>query len=779
MTSNQSNDHVMTTMMLMMLQSVQEWRANGEHQRVLDLAQPVLDSGEGKESFAENDPMNAALASLAANAGASALALGRPRVALDYAEKEITFAKRDGGDYSLSRAFNNRGLAQHELGDLALAESDYLSALAIIERASDESVKSLRSSVANNLGQLRITRGEDAGMQNLVESALLPPPMNSIAGATTDLMQLNNRGFTAMYAGDFAGAEAAWKEAATTASANKESAATRGIIASNLAELYHRTNRNPQAVECYEEAIRIHASDPGSKVALATDYNNLGILYQQAGNRAKAIENFKHSWECIREVAPRSLVALSALKGIALQRIVEQDFKRARAALKRGIGLYEEMRPAIAVTEPGHAGYLAAYRQLLEFAMYLSLNDSWPDELLDFIEQAKARFSLERIVARNESPTVKEESRRNDDHRNLTGFNALVLNYFVGPNATFLSYGYNRSLGGARIDVGEAELSKLVQSFRDDLMSSSRRAGQGEIALRLSRLLFEKVHIQGEGVRYIHVMPDGPLWYLPFEALPRPEWLPAQNDETRLGAVSPLSYVPSMRVLGALHDRNKELTDRSDWRFLVVGEPKTGDGFAPLDGTAIELEYLRKLASDRVEVISLQGADATKKLFLSHLPTATHIHIASHAVADLDGEDPYVLFSGPGEDKYLRTRELQHARMNAQLVFLSACSTSIGKSSTGEGLMSMARAFLWAGCRCVVATLWPVYDAAAPEFVRLFYAGLLAGLSVAQAASAARNQFRGPNDGPRTWAAFQVFGDGDIWADRYSLEHIDYLKESA
>ena len=115
--------------------------------------------------------------------------------------------------------------------------------------------------------------------------------------------------------------------------------------------------------------------------------------------------------------------------------------------------------------------------------------------------------------------------------------------------------------------------------------------------------------------------------------------------------------------------------------------------------------------------------------------------------------------------------------MNAQLVFLSACSTSVGKASAGEGLMSIARAFLWAGCRCVVATLWPVSDAAAPEFVRLFYAGLLSGLSAAQAVRTAREQLSNANCSARTWAAFQVFGDADLWSDRYSLEHIDYPKE--
>ncbi len=779
MTSSEGGEQAIAMVMLMLLQNVQEWRERGEHQRVLDLAQSILDRNE-VESFGAADPMLAALAALAANAFASAQAVGQMRLALAYAEREMAFAKQDGGDYSRARALNNHGLAKHELGELAAAENDYLAALAIIERTTDDRVKSLRSALTNNLGLLRLTRGEhDSGLQDLSQSVTLPSPEAATAGAPNEVVQLNNRAFVAFNTGDFETAETTWKQALAAMSSYPESAAMRGIIVCNLAELYNRTSRQSQAIEYYTEAIRIHSGNQGSQIALATDYNNLGIVYQQTADAEKAIECFKQAWDSVREVSPRSLVALSALKGIGLHRLLQRDFKRARTALKRGMDLYEEMRPSIAVTEPGHAGFLETYRQLLEIAMYLSLDQSWPDELLEHIERAKARFLRERIAAHEPDASRGNFEKANHGHRDLTGFNALVLNYFVGPNATFLSYGYNRSLGAARIDLGEKELSALVQSFRDDLMSSSRRAGQGEVAQTLSRALFEKVHLQSGRVRYIHVMPDGPLYYLPFEALPAPEWLASQNDRPRLGTVTPLSYAPSLSALAALRDRNKELADRSEWRFLVVGEPETSDDFAQLDGATVELENLTRLASDRVEINLLRGKEATRENFLSLLPAASHVHIASHAVADLDDENPYVLFSGVGADRFLRTQELQNIQMNAQLVFLSACSTSVGRSSTGEGLMSMARAFLWAGCRCVVATLWPVDDHAAPEFVRLFYAGLLNNLSVAQAARAAREQFRTANGGARTWAAFQVFGDADMWEDRYSLEHIDYFKESA
>lgn len=776
MTSEASGSDAIGVLLLAILEKMKHLRDRGENKQALELASNLLrEIGEDSHLWRPGDVLLAWLASLASNAFSAALALGDTRVALQYAEQELSFANQDGEDYGRARAFNNRGLARHESGELAAAESDYLAAIKLIDGSPDERLKLLRPSVANNLGQLRITRGQrDVGMQDLMQSTLLPTPASALAGAQPDIVQLNNRGFVAMNAGDSDAAEAAWKQALAVTSSRSGDAAIRGILACNLAELYHRAGRRSQAIEYYHEAIRIHTNDPGSKMPLAIDYNNLALLHQQAGDRDKALESFKQAWDSVRAAEPRSLVALHALRGIAIHRMLQRDMKRARAALTRGIDLYEQMRPAIAVTEPGHTGFLNAYRWLLEIAMYLAVHESWPEELLGHIERAKARFSQERIAMR---PSVEMRADREGPtlwDPKLTGFNALMLNYFVGPNTTFVSYAYNRSLGAARIDAGEGALSDLVQAFRDDLMSSSRRAGQGEAGQKLSQLLFGKVDLESGGrCRHIHVMPDGPLWYLPFDALPAPEWLPAEDGLTPIGAVTPVSYAPSVSVLVALRDRDKELADCAAWRLLATGEPNTSDDFAPLSGTALELKNLQTLASSRLEVTVLRRETATKKHFLTLLPAYTHIHIASHAVADLETEDPYVLFSGIGAERFLRTKELLDSHMNAQLVFLSACSTSVGKSSTGEGLTSIARAFLWAGCRCVVATLWPVDDRGAPEFVRLFYRGLLSNLSVAEAARVAREQFRGEKGTARTWAAFQVFGDADRWEDRHSLEDVD------
>ena len=88
----------------------------------------------------------------------------------------------------------------------------------------------------------------------------------------------------------------------------------------------------------------------------------------------------------------------------------------------------------------------------------------------------------------------------------------------------------------------------MVSAFRNDVMSSSRRAGLGPAGKRLSEVLFGKLNPDIDQIRHIHILPDGPLWYLPFEALPAPGWVKGQVYE-KLYEIAPLSYAPSVTLL--------------------------------------------------------------------------------------------------------------------------------------------------------------------------------------------------------------------------------------
>jgi CHAT domain-containing protein len=112
---------------------------------------------------------------------------------------------------------------------------------------------------------------------------------------------------------------------------------------------------------------------------------------------------------------------------------------------------------------------------------------------------------------------------------------------------------------------------------------------------------------------------------------------------------------------------------------------------------------------------------------------------------------------------FLAAPEVSHLRLRADLVVLSGCATALGREVTGEGLLGLSRAFLYAGARGVVASLWRVDDLATAELMSRFYAGMLGPQRLAPAAAlrAAQLDLRqhAPWREPYFWAAFQLQGD--------------------
>jgi CHAT domain-containing protein len=98
------------------------------------------------------------------------------------------------------------------------------------------------------------------------------------------------------------------------------------------------------------------------------------------------------------------------------------------------------------------------------------------------------------------------------------------------------------------------------------------------------------------------------------------------------------------------------------------------------------------------------------------------------------------------------------------LVVLSGCDTAAGRTLGAEGVFSLSRAFLYAGARRVIASLWPVEDRATAAFMAEFYRALLVehipaptALRLAQQRLARDNRW----SPPYYWAGFVLQGAGN------------------
>jgi CHAT domain-containing protein len=257
------------------------------------------------------------------------------------------------------------------------------------------------------------------------------------------------------------------------------------------------------------------------------------------------------------------------------------------------------------------------------------------------------------------------------------------------------------------------------------------------------------------------VVPHSVLAYLPFAALRR------EATGRYLMEDYVLLQSPSAAALAVL---------RSAVRREAAGSQLGGmpAAFAPfprtLPGSAREARAFRRVVPDAV---THEGASATEARLREALSGGGIVHVATHGVMNL--RNP--MFSRvelarnagrPEDDGRLEVHELLELRISAPLVFLSGCETGVGAAwstqfARGEDYATLAQAFLYAGARSVMATLWRIGDEGAAAFAERFYARLSAvgpaeALAVAQRELLQSSRYAAPY----YWAAYQVSGDGGL-----------------
>ena len=201
------------------------------------------------------------------------------------------------------------------------------------------------------------------------------------------------------------------------------------------------------------------------------------------------------------------------------------------------------------------------------------------------------------------------------------------------------------------------------------------------------------------------------------------------------------------------------------------------DGLEPLPFTKHEVTEIGRLYAPESAHILL-GHDATEENAKGIQRNARIVHFAAHGVVDpvtqLDSFIALSILDDQDENGLLQAWEIyERVRLDADLVVRSACQTAVGQDTDGEGLMSLSRAFQFAGARTVMASLWNVNDASTAELMIRFYRHLRGGKAKDEALQAAQLEFiRGAVEievdgevvekdysSPYHWAAFQVIGD--------------------
>ncbi len=498
----------------------------------------------------------------------------------------------------------------------------------------------------------------------------------------------------------------------------------------------------------------------------------------------------------------------------------ERAAGRAEKALthyRDAIGKVERLEELTVPTELARAFPAAISRQAYEEAADLLVELNRPGEALEVTDSGRARAFVDllnesqidlRAGLTSEQQSREEELKRQvaahrDQPRELARALSALEDFYVGlrrsnpayaqlrhPNlasadevrseladadSAFVEYmlGTHRSLawvvtsGGLHaVELPARErIERLVESYRKLISEPATKLTpkylerqQRQQGRELYGLLMAPLARYFGGAKHLLIVPDGALAHLPFESLIDP-------GGRYLVESHAVVYSESASASLMLRAMAKEMPppERS---LLALGDPVyETSALAPIPYTRDEATAIARFFPSARQELRLGAAASESALKGEDLSRFGYLHFAVHGLVDDNNPARSGLAlshaSGSSEDGILRTGEIARLRLNAQLVVLSGCRTADGKLLEGEGLMTMSRAFYYAGARNVVATLWNVDDLSTAELMKSFYRHLSEGSSPDDALRQAKLQMARGNrtlwQHPWFWSPFVIF----------------------
>ena len=335
---------------------------------------------------------------------------------------------------------------------------------------------------------------------------------------------------------------------------------------------------------------------------------------------------------------------------------------------------------------------------------------------------------------------------------------AVFLDYFVTADQTDLFVvSPGRKIRVLTLPLRQAELARNASELRRQL--GSHDLGYAKMARMLYQRLLAPVQQDLGGASAVVVVPDGPLWNVPFAALqPRAGHFWIED--------AAVSCVPSLAVLR--ETRRIERARRASpapRELLALGDPRTRAPSLPEAGRQVrEIGSLYGATGSEI----LVGERASEHRFKEDAHNFRVLHLAAHAVLD-DVNPMYshvLLAPGGGDDGLLEARTLMDLDLRAEMLVLSGCETARGDAPAGEGITGMLWAAFVAGSPTTVASLWRVESSSTSELMIEFHRRWLAsrgkGLPFAKAealrAAARKLIASGRWAHPFYWAGFILAG---------------------
>ena len=696
------------------------------------------------------------------NLGNAYQMLGNFQEAIEYQEKQLKIAKEVGNRYEEGMAYGNLGNAYDSLGNFQKAIEYHEKHLKIAKEVGD---KSGEGNANGNLGNAYQSLG------NLLKAIEYHEKHLKIAKEIGDRSReggaYGNLGNDYQRWGNFKKAieyhEKHLKIAKEVGDRSRE-----GMAYGNLGNAYYRLSNFHKAIEYHEKHLKI-AKEVGDKPGEGRSYGNLG-------NACHGLRKFQEAFEWYHASVNILDIVRASISGEDALKISFRDlYCSAYSALWQSLLKLGRMEESLCAAERGRAQTLADILKRQYGLIESPPASLGPKETVSYISSklsTKTVFlghSRSKITFWVISKGSKVEFREKELEQGRVHEDAVT----VLLNTTLKRIGVK-----VRVNCENRSFDELNNRDVDDNdeENEDNQATPSQCTISALQPLHDAILGPIADLcrgNELVIVPDGPLCLAPFSAL-----------STSIC----IRTVPSLTSLRLITDRPKDC--RSVWEALLVGDPYLGDvkkqNFNELPCAKEEVEMIGEI----LKIPPLTGKEATKDEVLKRIPSASLVHIAAHgreetgeiALAPSPGWEKHYKRSsrsktgdkGPKEEDYiLKMSDVQAVKLQAKLVVLSCCHSGRGEIKS-EGVVGIARAFLAAGARSVLASLWAIDDQATLEFMKSFYQHLKDGETASVALHQAMKYLRESEQfcAVRNWAPFILIGD-DIHLN------LDAKKESA
>lgn len=702
---------------------------------------------------------------------------------------------------------DSSALAQllNNMGKVALAAGNHSEAEGYFRRAHDTAARIdpsgiIYSETLQSLAMLASTHGQRAHARNYMEQAqAVMEQAQSVAKTKDPTNQANTfrgMGETALSEGYLEQAYKHFQRAEALIASIQGSSLEHAELLFQLGILAQKRDMQPQAMEHLWGALDITEEKDANTPLHAEVLHALGNSLSSQSQLQEAVVHYERAF-AITEALSRT--SQEKQKSSAKLRSYYRDHISALVSLGRhgdAFDLSEKFRA----------------RTMLD-AMYLRQSHE-RDQKARELEQLQAKIEKAR-AAQNQSRmssfrlrSLKEQARRlsveietmrskfqyepldHDRAANLMSKDTALLSYLVLQDRIFL---FTLTAEGSHTTtIPTRQLQQDVSYMRRYMMSPSSptaRKKLDQLSRKLGRILFHPAADVVGAYKQLIILPDGPLHGLPFSALFNPAKAQTYMAETHVLTIADstttyhllnqqptLAAIEKFRWMGfgapqiaqnrSLHRYQKNLTD---YEHYLETSSMRGPHLKPLPYSALELDEIANMFPTEAHV--LRGKNASESLVRELASEATVLHFACHGIFnEIDPSASALILAAeagstdPEKDGRLTAREINLLDLHANLVVLSSCESGIGKDQAGEGTMSLARAFRFAGARTVLASLWSVSDLSTTMLMKKFYDQLLdqhntsLALAKAQRAMISTKNSRRDVSHPYYWAAFQLVG---------------------